>query len=79
MSSEIRDIASLQLWLAKRYRMDSCHDYELASSGVMRLGCYEEIAAEIAACLKDNWNVTEVHRVQDSGWVRINIILKGNI
>jgi hypothetical protein len=79
MSSEMRDIASLQLWLAKRYRMDSCHDYELASSGVMRLGCYEEIAAEIAACLKDNWNVTEVHRVQDSGWVRINIILKGNI
>lgn len=54
MSSEMRDIASLQLWLAKRYRMDSCHDYELASSGVMRLGCYEEIAAEITACLKDN-------------------------
>jgi hypothetical protein len=52
MSREMRDIASLQLWLAKRYRMDSCHDYELASSGVMRLGCYEEIAAEIAACLK---------------------------
>jgi len=74
MSNQPRTLADLQLWLLKEYRCDQYHDYDLAPDHISRLGCYEETASEIAQRLSETWIVKQVFKVEDSGWVRINIL-----